>query len=707
MQPREPLHPEAMRPGHAAPAEPTGREEMSLVVLDAWLALSEGRAVDAREALREAARARGLDESRLGGPEGGLADVLGGAAASPASAKAARRLLAAGYLARIETLGSSERSLFEARVARAAASARSPCSLTAALAEAGGAKALHALADRAAEAALGRKTEGWRSVAEALAAIESAAAGGTTDEVAVALAALALEPESGRVTRLTEMVRRAAEPGLLAFLSASPEIRQDRLVFAAIARDEGMAARACVARVLAAAGDAALALADAAVDAPLVADSAARGARLYSDVSIAGGAGAAAPVARALARRWSGQAAALTEAVRQAPISSECAVEMLVEIGNTLLPRAAEPAAAVFEAALQVALAAMEAGEPVATRAAASAALALVGAGQGAAVVAQLLGTGAQVSLGRGPQLTTWANLNLAIGRRLRGTRPIDATAFYVNLLAVLARVPDRLGDFGEAAPLLARVRSRLSAPAAARRSEAMRRLDRENHLHGLADEVARLDAGSPIAPGQEPQAPETSPRSSPVALHCVDGVRLNPPSRLAESLRAFTGYEILRRVLAFLARGLGYRRTGRLHLSPDTLVLEQTSRLLGQTVRTRREEIAPRAIVRLQRVDRTPVALLVLGVLVLVALTWFGVSLAYDGVLIGDHALVGVGLGAVTLGLFVDWSLYSLFRQTRSSTFLTLHLKDRALPVRLAVDRQDADRVVSILQGLRDKDLL
>jgi hypothetical protein len=335
---------------------------------------------------------------------------------------------------------------------------------------------------------------------------------------------------------------------------------------------------------------------------------------------------------------------------------------------------------------------------------------ALVGAGQSSAVATQLLGAGAQVLSARSGPLAVWAELNLGIARRLRSSQG-SAILFYVNLVSIFARAPERLGEFGDAAPLLVRIQRRLHsghdlAPGA---SGVLARLERERHLQALAEELARADcpvdagAARPDAQGEALPAPGVPiVRPFSVAMQAVDGVQVQPPSRRVQTLRVLTGFEILRSFFLWILRWFGYRSSGRIEISRDGLAVEQVSSFLGQTTRKARQEIPPASLVRIQRTESAPRAFLVLGIVALVGLTWFGVSVAFDGFHIGDAVLITGGLGFVVLGLLVDAALYWLFRTARESTTFALFLKDRLRPIRLLVPRGSADRVASALLALR-----
>ncbi|MEI8259711.1 MAG: hypothetical protein WCJ30_28935 [Deltaproteobacteria bacterium] len=103
-----------------------------------------------------------------------------------------------------------------------------------------------------------------------------------------------------------------------------------------------------------------------------------------------------------------------------------------------------------------------------------------------------------------------------------------------------------------------------------------------------------------------------------------------------------------------------------------------------------------------MERIERALSLLLALGLVALVVLTWFGVSVAFDGFAIGDGVLIAGGLGAIAVGLLIDGALYTVFRRARGSTRLCLYLRDRRRPLRVAVARADAERVMGALRALR-----
>lgn len=736
--------PEAPRAAIVA-AEMPRREAVARALFEAFLAVGEAEeptTARASAALAEAKSRLGLGDGDLLTPEGDVAEVWAGAAVTPELARTARRLLAAGVDVARRDVDEAARAAQDRRIVKAAASSLSvlPLSLPAALEEnqsTSFAPLLQAAVAAAVELSGGTAPETVASWLAALCAPADPHAEAT--RLSLACASLALEPTQGRAERLVALCETARAPALLRFVAAYPELRREPALVASLARSPRASARAAVALVLAELGAFGEPLIRAAVDAPDPKLRATRAAALFSELRAAGGNDAAATVVRVLGAHWPAREPAPLEIVARAGLAAEDHTRFLSLLGESLSARAGAVPLQCHEAALLAALKALEAPDgaarPAVSPAAIRSAVSLCAAGQAPAVAAQLMGSGAALAtataapveagaLERGA-LGAWADFTLAVARAVAAAGAGDPQPFYVTLVSIFARAPERLADFRTAIPVLVPVRARLQAAfgSGQRRAETFERLQRERHLQELAEEVARQDRGSAVlglasrsephaqgasgggevAQGGATQPLEPSARHSfSVSLEVVDGVDPSPPTRASELLRVFTGFEFLRRLVAFPARWLGYRSVGRLELYRDALVVEETTRFFGQTLKTRRQEVAPSAVSRVERIERAPSLLLALGLVALVVLTWFGVSVAFDGFAIGDGVLIAGGLGAIAVGLLIDGALYTVFRRARGSTRLCLYLRDRRRPLRVAVARADAERVMGALRALR-----
>jgi hypothetical protein len=689
-----------MSPGEASSAvegpAPAQIGSLARAVVEAYLAVGEGQR-DPRQALIAAATAEGLAESALVVPEGPLLDVFAGVASAEVQ-RSTRRVLAAGYRARLEELACDSRRDFEERAARAAAGAEAclGLSLVQALEEEGWTAELEGLLDRAVDVAValcprtaGPLGEGgWVS---AIAAKEEE----STAREAILVAALALNVEAGRARRLVRLAEEAG-PGLLGFVAHVPEVT-DEGVFIALARSQSAAARACAAMALQRAGAGGEALAGAAMADLPPADRARIGAALHVGLHAAGGDAMA--VARAMAATWPLGTLVPVRGL-QGTVDPACLASFFADLGDAWAPRAPDLALGCREAALELALGLLEGDRPVEVpqEAFGRAAVGVVAAGQGAALAAQLLGAGAAAIEVHGPRLALWAALNLAVARRAGAA----ARPFYANLVALFARSPGRLLEFGPAAPLLARLRGRLQHAWDGRTGSAiLTRLERERAFHDLAEELARIDQGRAPRMGDREPEQTPGPKRAPL-LAAVDGVRAGAPSPTGEALRVFTGVEVARRFLSTPLWWLGLRRKGRLEIRRDRVVVEQHSQLLGQDLATTREEILPSRIAFVRRRDRAPVGYLVLGLAILIVLTWIGISVVYDGILIKDAVLVAAGTGAILLGLLIDAVLYQVFRSAKAFSLIELHLHSRRAPIRLQIPRGEVERIEAALASLR-----
>jgi hypothetical protein len=681
-------------------------ERLGWVLFEAHLALGEGRAGSAPEALRVAAGAAGVPESELQALRD-LEAALGNAPLSAEREREAQRLLARGYRAVAAQKTPDERRRFERRVALATARRLAAAASLVAGLEAEGPAAeadLEGLLAGALEEAIALAGgDGPKQVSGWLEAMERLEVDDVVRREVVALAALALGPGSSRAARAILLAEGTRAPLLARFVSALPELGQQPEILRGLLESVAVSARACATRALLNLGEEGEEILAQALGSMDARTRTLRAAELYRDLR-------AAFVARALARASSHAEAASWEEMLQSVLEAAQRVDFLSELGTALVSRIPEVALRLHEAAFRAGLDLIEthAIEPRSLEAMQRSASTLVRSGQGSAVAAQLLGVGAQILSANGSSLAVWAKVNLGIARQL-GSTSDGAILFYVNLASIFARAPERLHDFGDAAPLLFRIQRRLRGGhdgVSGASSGVLARLELERHLQGLAEDLARADSrgpGSPKRPEREvgPQGAGAM-RPLSIAIQAVDGAEVHVPSRAIQTVRVLTGFEILRSAFLFILGWLGYKTSGRIEISPSSLALEQVSRFLGQTTRRARQEISPDSLLRVQRTEKAPRHFLVLGLVALVGLTWFGVSIAFDGIHIGDAVLIAAGLGFVLVGLLADAALYWIFQKTKESTTFALFLRDRLRPVRLVVPRASADRIATALFAMR-----
>jgi hypothetical protein len=791
-------------------------QALACAVFDAYLTAGEG-ATAGREALRLAASHLGVAASDLVVTEGDLGECFAGGAVSEDLLRAARSLLARGYVERLRELPAEARPGFEIRVVRAAAAMDGALSVAVGLEEAGVAPELSSLLDRAMECA--RTLDGTEPLGDELPVwLEALESPGTlTDSAAEAIAAasLALEGTEGRSRRLRALFADARSGHLLRFLAELPEVRQDGELVRELWESARAAARAAVVWTLSRSNVPETLL-------PAVLDCGEGplrlklGAQLFTALWESGSEEIAARVARTVGRGWPARESISGEVLRGslASISDKPRAAFLCSVGSALGEEGLERAVAAYEVAFDLAERLLVVGSSFAEMAGMVPAVAALAMAGRTSSVAARLGESAAAIRKAGVSLAPWAELNLACARTIAETGAAnDALLFYVNLVAAYEGRLGRLADFGPAAPLLGAVRAKLLfAPTGAgvgAKQGVFARLEHQRRMQTLAEELRRIDAcgfeettvpdapalsirpdlaapgmgkgpqevatkAAPANPGKDaepsggdrsgprpgqPAPAEGGPRNSrgPVSaesaegrtrasqrgpkqgtpvnagkagrgeprrdvagakagaeggsapqnallVELAEGVRLNPPTRGLQMVRVFTGYEFVRALFSLVGRALRYRRAGRLQILRDAVIIEQSSHLLGHPIRLRRQEVPASAVSEIRRVDRAPTTLLVLGVLLLIVLTWFGVSVAFDGFSIRDGVLIGGGFGAVALGLLLDAVLYGVFRAVKGSTTLTLTFKDSRRSLRLAVPRADADRVLTGLRSLSSR---
>jgi hypothetical protein len=661
-----------------------------------------------------------LEPSAFVTPLGDLRDAFCGRTRSADLVREAARLAARGFeLARRDAVGEDVRRARDMGFVRGVVRAlRIAPAAVGALLEEFAADALDAfcaiaISLAADESGAAELPDARAYLAAMSAARPSAEARGTLAESALLLA---LEPAPRRFDHHVAAIDVLSSPWLLRLALGSPELATPA-GFAALARRARPAARAGLAWLLARAERFDPASMAAALDHPDAKVRITRAASCFGDVHSLGRADLAGPIASSVSSTWPAREVLPLDAIERAIPEAEARADFLAALGDALRTRAPDVSLRSHEAAFQTALSQLEleADAPMPhalPESAARSAATLAAAGQGAAVAEQLQGTGAQlfaagVDHAPGAAIALWAELTLRIAR-IAGGANVDATPFYAALASIGARGAGHLGAFGAAAPVLARalLYDAFSPPAGA--AEPHGRHDGERHLHDLAVALARKDAAAATSAvrGATLAANEPAPAlgSAPlrVALEAVEGVDTRPASSLGVYARALSGAAALVQLLSLPLRALGYRRAGRLEVARDTLVLEETTHFFGQKLRARRHEIATRNITAVERVERAPAFLLVLGLVILIGLTWFGISVAFDGFAIGDPVLVVGGIGAVLMGLAIDGSFYAVFRRARGATRLRLQVNDRRGAVRLGVPRADADRVMAALRALR-----
>ncbi len=135
------------------------------------------------------------------------------------------------------------------------------------------------------------------------------------------------------------------------------------------------------------------------------------------------------------------------------------------------------------------------------------------------------------------------------------------------------------------------------------------------------------------------------------------------PRGPFATALLGVTGIVILVHIVRLVARfALAYRRPAEISLATDGAIrIRWRTQLLGRTLREHDVRLPRTEIARASRDVRYPTLGLYTGLLALVAGSFVGVSTLVDGVRAGSLSVAALGLGAMTLGIALDFALSSL----------------------------------------------
>lgn len=171
------------------------------------------------------------------------------------------------------------------------------------------------------------------------------------------------------------------------------------------------------------------------------------------------------------------------------------------------------------------------------------------------------------------------------------------------------------------------------------------------------------------------------------------------PLSGLGLVVQAVTGILLLRYVGRFLARLVGCRRPAKVTVGRDRVTVATELTVLGKTLRQREHVIPVSALAQAIREVRYPKLSLYAGLIALSVGTYFGASLATDGLRVGSPSLLGVGAAIVGLGLLVDLVFARLVPAGKGSHHVVfVPRKGRTLALAVADDKA-ADRVLRSLR--------
>ncbi|MEQ9321058.1 MAG: hypothetical protein RIF41_17985 [Polyangiaceae bacterium] len=164
--------------------------------------------------------------------------------------------------------------------------------------------------------------------------------------------------------------------------------------------------------------------------------------------------------------------------------------------------------------------------------------------------------------------------------------------------------------------------------------------------------------------------------------------------------LQAVTGILLIRYVGRFIARLLGCRRPTHVTVGRERVTVSTELTVLGKTLRKREHVIPVAALAEAMREVRYPKMSLYAGLIALSVGTYFGASIATDGLRVGSPSLLGVGAAIIGLGLVIDLVFARLVPAGRGSHHVVF-VPRRGRTLALAVaDDETADRALRMLRA-------
>lgn len=163
--------------------------------------------------------------------------------------------------------------------------------------------------------------------------------------------------------------------------------------------------------------------------------------------------------------------------------------------------------------------------------------------------------------------------------------------------------------------------------------------------------------------------------------------------------LQAVTGILLLRYIGRFIMRLLGCKRPTKVTVARDRVTVSTELTILGKTLRQREHVIPVSGLAQAMREVRYPKLSLYAGLIALSVGTYFGASIATDGLRVGSPSLLGIGASIIGFGLVVDLVFARLVPAGKGSHHLVfVPRRGRTLALTVA-DETTADRALRTLR--------
>lgn len=164
-------------------------------------------------------------------------------------------------------------------------------------------------------------------------------------------------------------------------------------------------------------------------------------------------------------------------------------------------------------------------------------------------------------------------------------------------------------------------------------------------------------------------------------------------------AIATVTGIMLIAATVKLVLRFIfGLRKTARLWLDQDTVVLETHTHLFGKEMKRARRSFGPEGLLSVVREVRYPQIYLFIGLFALCFGALTGTIAFLDGQLAGFETWIQTGLILIVSGLVVDFVFSVLFATRPGRTSLTLTFNPRATLRVLGVKEADADAFLSEL---------
>ena len=184
------------------------------------------------------------------------------------------------------------------------------------------------------------------------------------------------------------------------------------------------------------------------------------------------------------------------------------------------------------------------------------------------------------------------------------------------------------------------------------------------------------------------------------ITLDGISARRLH--SRILELVRLFLGLEFLLWLFNGSIKLLGMKRKGKLAISSELMTYSGETQFMGKVIRSRDYEFTMKSIASIKKLSSLKSLYLILGLLVLISTSFFGVSVLFDGIDLGDHLIILFGAGCILAGLLIDAFCYSLFSRNRKRISILLYFTGNEPPLRFQVDSSQADTFLDFYRAGR-----